>query len=248
MPIIDLSVLLSRDMPCTWPGHVPFAHQNWNWYTGARGPYSTHFIMIDEHCGTHMDAATHFIPPPDSGLPWAGPLGAESTEHVDLNRLTGPAVVVDVRHLSGTGTPGCSPPIEPDHLLAHEADRGRFRPGDAVLLRTGWDRYYTSGPEAARFAHEPLVTRAAPAWPAPSTEAMLLLHERGVRLVGIDSPSMGAAHDGVPVHVEGLSRGMLYVEMLTNLGGVPASGATFLFLPLRLAGGTGGPGRAIALR
>ena len=124
---------------------------------------------------------------------------------------------------------------------------GAFRPGDAVLLRTGWDRYYTSGTEGARFAHEPLVTRAAPGWPAPTTEAMLLLHERGVRLVGIDSPSMGAAHDGVPVHLEGLSRGMLYVEMLTNLGAVPASGATFLFLPLRLAEGTGGPGRAIAL-
>jgi isatin hydrolase len=122
VPIIDLSVLLSRDMPCTWPGHVPFAHQNWHWFTGSRGPYSTHFIMIDEHCGTHMDAATHFIPPPDSGLPWAGPLGAESTEHVDLNRLTGPAVVVDVRHLSGTGTPGCSPPI------------GTGGPGRAIAL------------------------------------------------------------------------------------------------------------------
>lgn len=245
--IIDLSVLLSREMPCTWPGHVPYAHQNWNWYTGARGPYSTHFIMIDEHCGTHMDAPTHFIPPPDSGLPWSGPLGAKSTEHVELDRLTGPAVVVDVRHLSGAGKPGQSPFIEPADLLAHENSHGGFRPGDVVLLRTGWDRYYAAGADGRRFADEPLVTKAAPGWPAPSVDAMLLLHERGVRLVGIDSPSMGAAHDGVPVHLEGLSRGMLYVEMLTNLGAVPSSGGTFLFLPLRIEGGTGGPGRAIVM-
>jgi kynurenine formamidase len=70
-------------------------------------------------------------------LPWAGPLGAESTKQIDLNRLTGPAVVVDVRHLTGSGAPGTSPPIEPAHLAEHEAAHGRFRPGDVALLRTG---------------------------------------------------------------------------------------------------------------
>jgi kynurenine formamidase len=62
-----------------------------------------------------------------------------------------------------------------------------------------------------------------------------------------DAPSIGRAHDPVPVHQEGLSRGIRYVEVLTNLGELPERGAYFVFLPLKIAGSSGGPGRAIAL-
>ena len=32
------------------------------------GPYQTNFFVMDEHCGTHFDAPTHFDPPEGSGL------------------------------------------------------------------------------------------------------------------------------------------------------------------------------------
>ncbi len=42
------------------------------------------------------------------------------------------------------------------------------------------------------------------------------------------------------------SRGMVGVEYLTNLAGMP-EGAYFLFAAVKMRGGHGGPGRAIAL-
>jgi kynurenine formamidase len=59
-------------------------------------------------------------------------------------------------------------------------------------------------------------------------------------------PASEAPTTGVPVHQEGLSRGLRYVEILTNLDELPTRGAFFVFLPLKIAGSSGGPGRAIA--
>jgi kynurenine formamidase len=235
---------------------MPFAHKDWNWFTETElptggsccsvGPYHTCFLVVDEHSGTHLDGPTHFIPPGDSGLPWASPLGALSSDQLDLRRLVGPAAVVDVRSLTETGSPGVSPTITAAHLRDWEARHGDLQPGEVVLLWTDWTRHYVEGPAGGRFVHQPFMTRTAPGWPAPDAEAAIYLHERGIATVGIDAPSMGSAHDGAPVHQEGLSRGMLFIEMLTNLGALPVRGTTFVFLPIKVAGATGGPGRAIA--
>ena len=77
-----------------------------------------------------------------------------------------------------------------------------------------------------------------------SIDALL---ERGVRTVGTDGCSMGAAEDGGPVHMAGLSKGMIFIEGLANLGDVPGRGAQFIFLPLKVEGSSGAPGRAVAL-
>jgi kynurenine formamidase len=255
--IVDLSVTLSEKLPCFWPGHMPFAHKNWNWFTEVDlptggsccsvGPYHTCFMVVDEHSGTHLDGPTHFVPPSESGLAWAGPLGSLSSDQLDLGRLVGPAAVVDVRRLTDTGSPGVSPTISATMLGEWEERHGAFRPGEVVLLWTDWARHYVEGAAGRRFVHDPFVTRTTPGWPAPDAGAAIHLYERGVVTVGIDAPSMGSAHDGAPVHQEALSRGMLFVEMLTNLEAMPARGGTFVFLPIKVAGATGGPGRAIGI-
>jgi kynurenine formamidase len=255
--LVDLSVTLSERLPCTWPGHVPFAHKTWSWFAETElpiaqdccslGPYNTSFVLIDEHCGTHMDGPTHFIPPPGSGLPWSGPLGDMTTEHLDLARLTGPAAVVDVRFLAHEGRAGVSPRITADHLREAERRDGGFEPGDIVLLLTGWSERYVAGEPGKAYVFDPLVRATAPGWPALDTDGAAMLADRGVSAVGIDAPSMGAVDDGAPVHQEGLSRGLLFIEMLASLEALPARGAFFLFLPLKIAGGSGGPGRAVAL-
>jgi isatin hydrolase len=78
-------------------------------------------------------------------------------------------------------------------------------------------------------------------------QMILYLHEKGVKTVGIDAPSIGSAHGPIPVHQEGLSQGMRYMEVLTNFGELPIRGAYFVFLPLKIAGSSGRPGRATAL-
>jgi isatin hydrolase len=121
-----------------------------------------------------------------------------------------------------------------------------LQPGEVVLLHTGWSAHYVRGAPGRRFVFDPLVTGSTPGWPALTTEAVVHLDERGVKTVGIDAPSMGSVEDGAEVHREALSRGMLFVEMLTGLEELPARGAYFVFLPLKVAHSTGGPGRAIA--
>jgi kynurenine formamidase len=253
--VVDLSVTLSERLPGTWPGHMTFAHHNWNWFaevdgptgkTRSAAPYQTNFIVIDEHCGTHFDAPTHFIPPEDSGLPYASPLGAETGDLVPPSDLMGPAAVVDLRYLADEGEPGVSPFIEPEHIRSWEGENGELQAGEVVLLRTGWDKYYVEGEEGQKFMAGSLVTGDSPGWPAPSPEMAIYLHEKGVKTLGIDAPSIGSAHNGVPVHQEGLSRQLRYVEILTNLDQLPTRGAFFIFLPLKIGGSSGGPGRAVA--
>jgi len=159
----------------------------------------------------------------------------------------GPAAVIDARFADEDAKPGVSPLITDEHVRAWEEEYGPMQTGDIVLFRTGWDRYYTEGAEGLKFLHRPLVTGDFNGWPAPSPETAVYLYERGVKTLGTDAPTVGPSHDPVPVHHEGLSRGMRYVELLTNLNELPARGAYFIFLPLKIAGSSGGPGRAIAL-
>lgn len=243
--IIDLSVTLSEHLPATWPEHMPFAHKNWSWFgedelpTGAcscsLGPYVTHFFILDEHAGTHVDAPSHYI------------RKADSAEKLDLSKLIGPAAVVDLRHLDGQAEPGASPAITVAHLEAWEGEHGRFQPGEIVLLHTGWARHYVAGNPGRAFLHEPVVLHSRPAWPAPEAAVAVYLHERGVATVGIDAPSMGSAEKGNEVHRAGLGREMAFVEDLTNLDLLPPRGASFVFLPLKIAVASGAPGRAIAV-
>lgn len=257
MKLIDLSVTVSESLPSYWPTHMPFSTKVWNYYAEfeerqgnlrSEAPYQTRFWIIDEHCGTHFDAPTHFIPPVDSGLPWADDLGSQTGEKVPLEDLTGPGVCIDVTSLLEENTkPGESAWITPTHINQWESEYGLIQPGEVVLFRTGWDRYYVKGEEGRNYSQGPLIYRSTKGWPAPNVETILILHERGVRCLGIDAPSIGATHDGAPTHQEGLSRGMRYVEMLTKLSVIPPRGFWFMFLPVKVAGSTGGPGRAIAL-
>lgn len=255
--MIDLSVTVSESNPSYWPGHMPFSAKTWNYFAPvdeafahvqSSAPYHTRYWIIDEHCGTHFDAPTHFIPPRDSGLPHANEWGTQTGEQVPLDNLFGDAVCIDVTTLAEEATiPGESPWIMPSHVEAWEGQNGTLNQGEIVLFCTGWDRHYTAGPEGRNYSYNPLVTKSTPGWPAPHRTTIAHLYEKGVRCVGIDAPSVGAAHDGAPAHYEGLSRGMRYVELLTGLGELPARGFAFMFLPVKVAGATGGPGRAVAL-
>src|SRR5215203_3254345 len=59
--VVDLSLTVSERLPGTWPGHMTYAHHNWNWFAEVEGPtgktrsaapYQTNFVVMDEHCGT----------------------------------------------------------------------------------------------------------------------------------------------------------------------------------------------------
>ena len=256
--VIDLTVTLAEHLPAAWPTHMPFQRKVYNWFTsrregqiqpvhGFRGPYQTAWMVLDEHCGTHVDAPAHFIPPPGLDLPFAGEFGAQTVETIDLRRLTGPAVVIDVTDLSGQGDGGVSPEIDPERIEQWEAEHGPLQPDEIVLFRSDWDERYLSMPEGSSYVLDPFLLQQGPGWPTPGVAVLQLLLDRGVSTIGLDGVSVGSSHEGPTAHQFGLGRGMLFIELLANLRRLPPRGAFFICLPLKIEGGTAAPARAIAL-
>ena len=257
--VVDLTVLLAETLPAHWGSNPPFARWTNNWFeqptnaygspaSGSNGPYYSQRFVLDEHTGTQTDFPAHFVPPPDSGLPHASPMGAITGDKYPLRRMMGPAVVIDVTDLRDSAEPGFSAPITVERIQAWESEHGSIQPGEVVLFHSGYsDAYYRPLPEGARMTLEPLMLKTAPGWPAPTPEAVKYLFERGVWHLGTDGASMGPVEDGQPTHLAGLQEGMSWEEMLINLGELPVRGAFYIALPLKVADQSGAPTRAIAL-
>ena len=242
--LVDLSVTTSVDLPCSPPEGQPPAQFLLNTYTWPRGPFLEYVQVHDDHTGTHIDAPAHFTPSPETGLEHASEFGGVTIEQLPLQQLMGPAAVVDVRALIDAASAGEttnlreSPVITAELLREWEAEHGPFEPGEIVLFRTGWsDRYYRPLPDGFRYDRS---------HPAPGEDAIVHLHERGVRHIGIDARGIGLMQDDHTPHWAALGRGMVATENLTNLGALPVRGAFFVFLPHKFEGATGGLGRAIA--
>lgn len=148
---------------------------------------------------------------------------------MDLDRCVGPAEVVDYT------AKGPYQMIDADDL---ETIAGRVGSGCRLLFRTDWsDRWrdpdYTDG------------------YPALTVDAAVWLAERGVALVGIDTPSVAPCYLPLAVnhavHRPLLSAGVVLVENLTNLAALRRPTVTFIALPLNLVGADGCPVRAVAI-
>ncbi|MEP7457492.1 cyclase family protein [Phyllobacterium sp. SB3] len=243
--IIDLSVLTGENQPSSPPEGQRFGQFMMNHYTWPRGKFLEYVQVHDDHTGTHIDAPCHMIPTLESGLEHATGFGSVTIDQLSLEDMIGEAVVVDVRSLITDYPKGKttnlreSPIITRIFLENWEKDNGPFSAGDIVLFRTDWsDTYFRPYPEGFQYDRS---------HPAPGADAIELLHERGVRHIGIDARGIGQMQDDYSPHWAALGRGILATENLTNLGKLPTRGALFIFLPHKFEGATGGMGRAIAL-
>jgi kynurenine formamidase len=218
------------------------------WYDNKEAPYFNRLLTLEEHTGTHVDAPSHFIPAAGLGFPNSTPHGETTVEKIDLRKLIAPACVIDGRALMGKAANGISPALTVDHIQAWEREHGRIAAGEIVLLRTGWtDRFYHAGEAGRAHADDPVLHQSAPAWPAPDRDALGLLIERNAAAFGTDCPSGGQLHDIVACHYRALGAGLIFIENLTHLDQLPSRGAVFMFLPLKVVGGSGAPGRAVAI-
>jgi kynurenine formamidase len=106
--------------------------------------------------------------------------------------------------------------------------------GRAVLVHTGWDRHWTTD---AYFEGHPYLTEAAAA----------VLVDRGAVFVGIDSFNIDDTADGRrPVHTTLLGNNIPIGEHLCGLGGLPARGARFFAVPVKVKAFGTFPVRAFA--
>ncbi len=192
--------------------------------------YSAHVVCTPEHGGTHLDAPIHFAE------------GRNTTERIPLAQLVAPAVVIDISERAGNDPDAL---LSADEVRAFEAVHGAIPKGAAVLLRTGWSRRW---PDARRYLGDDTPGDASNLhFPSFGADAARLLLERGVSLVGVDTASIdGGASGDFPVHRLTAAADVPGLENLTRLEELPATGATLVALPMKIAGGSGGPVRVIA--
>jgi kynurenine formamidase len=269
---VDLSVVLAEDLPVSWPGRGVGNHRQaymiirWGVNANTKLPFEMH--MLDAQVGTHLVPPSYALPnegfdnanyAPEIGTWLAeyenkfGPRGTSdvTTEKVPISQSCGPARVVDVRHRRGTTSQSnwpASPEITVDDIRKEEARRGELRPGDVVIMHTGWtDRYFKPLPAGKACLDDPLNGKSE-GWPALGPDAVVYMANKGIRCVATDAPNLGGVEPKRALWTYWAlgSRGMAGVEYLTNVGQLP-EWAYFLFAAGKIRGCHGGPGRAIAL-
>lgn len=196
--------------------------------------YASNRVEMPEHGGTHIDAPIHFS------------RGKQTLDEISIEQMVGVAVRIDI-------TEQCA--RDRDYLVSisnfqrWEAEHGRIPRGAIVLLNTGFARFWPDrkqylgtdlrGEEGVRALHFPGLHPDAATW---------LMRERQVKAVGIDTVSIDYGQSTkFETHVALLSHNVPVFENLSNLHDLPARGFDVIALPMKIAGGTGGPLRIIAV-
>jgi kynurenine formamidase len=193
--------------------------------------YASNRYSAADHGGTHLDAPRHFAE------------GRQSADEVPLERLIGPACVIDVSAAASA---------DPDYLLqvsdieAWEAEHGRIEAGCIVLLNTGYARFWPDredylgtslrGTEGVENLH----------FPGYSEASARVLAERGIAAAGIDTASIdyGQSKDFL-VHRFLYARNIPGFENVAGLDALPPTGAYVIALPMKIAAASGAPLRMI---
>ena len=217
-----------------WPTAQPFALEV---VSAERTPagyyYAANNFSAAEHGGTHLDAPVHFAE------------GKWTTDQIPLERLVGDAVVVDVQ--SGADS-SADYRVDLSALDGWERKNGAIPAGAIVLFRTAWSRHW---PDRARYLG---TTRSGAEgvaelhFPGIDSAAAGRLVERGVRAVGIDTPSIDYGQSSTyPTHQVLFAANVPAFENVANLDRLPAKGSYVVALPMKIRGGSGGPLRIVAL-
>jgi arylformamidase len=174
----------------------------------------------DPYMATSLEIGCHVGTHLDAPLHF-GP-GQAGVDELPLSAFAGPARVLDVRRAAAAG------PLAPAVLPADwRAD------ADFLLLRTGWSRHWGT-------------PRYYAGWPWLTADLAAQLAAAGLKGVGIDGPSIDDL-DRREGHDIFAAAGMIIVENLAGLDGLPPGPFLFVALPLKLQGTEASPVRAAAI-
>ena len=196
--------------------------------------YAANNFCMAEHGGTHLDAPIHFSE------------GRHTAEQIPIARLVGPVAVVDVS-AAAAGDPDYR--VSVSDLEAWEAEYGKIREGAILLLNTGWGEKWPdresylgtslTGPDAVPELHFPGLHPEAAEW---------LVANRNIDALGIDTPSIDYGQSTLfESHQILYSENILGFENVARLDRLPATGAYIIALPMKIAGGSGGPLRIVGV-
>ena len=232
--IVDLSHTFDATT-VYWPTAEPFKlEKDFEGTTDKGYYYSAYRYSSAEHGGTHIDAPVHFAK------------GRNSVDAIPLTQMIGPAIVVDVAEK-----------VERNHdyqvtetdFRSWEKRNGRIANGSIVLLRTGFGKFYPDrkkylgtdqrGEKAVADLHFPGLHPNAARW---------LTMNRSIKAIGLDTPSIDYGQSTLfESHRILFDRNIPAFENVANLDKLPLKGFSIVALPMKIAGGSGGPLRMIAI-
>ncbi len=170
MKIYDVTRALSDDV-IIYPGDIVPRFREID-----TGQYRVTDMTLGSHTGTHIDAPSHYIE------------GGQTVDRIPLDRLTGPARVLDCSDVEEF--------ITPDRIF------GRLKGARALLLKTWFS-------EMQEFD---------PGYPALSIEAADLVAGAGITCIGTDAPSIESYRGDGSVHRRLLGCGTVILELLDLSG------------------------------
>ncbi|MGF1636128.1 MAG: cyclase family protein [Cyclobacteriaceae bacterium] len=174
-------------------------------------------LNIYSHAGTHMDAPLHFG------------VSESSIDEYPPNRFIVGCYVVSITI------------TQPSQLLGIESVqflKGRLRPGQGILFRTGWSKKYGS-------------SEYRDALPRISDELADWLVENEVAFIGVEPPSVADVNnieEVTRIHRKLLNGDIIIVEGLTNLESLKVEFLQVIALPLKIFNGDGAPARVLAIQ
>lgn len=212
---------------------------------------SNEVVVLSGHTGTHLDALGHVA---EHGRIRGGDSATEAqrggrglTTHgiETVAPIVARGVLLDVPAYRGVELlPGGSA-VTAEELDAVAARQGtEVRPGDVVLIRTGWIRHW---PDVAAYRGD------RTGEPGPDASAAEWLATRKVRAAGSDTIAFEARPAGqsaLEAHAVLIARNGIHILEIVNCEDLARDRVyTFLFVasPLKIVGATGSPVRPVAL-
>jgi kynurenine formamidase len=218
MGLVDLSMSIRSTW--RWPIEIGLAKD-----FEKGDPYRVTSLGMGMHFFTHVDTPLHIEP------------GRETIDQVALDRLCGPAAILDLRPVGPNREIGAG-------LLVERC--GHLMPNDILILKSCWDRQ--RGYDTREYWSEaPYLSREAAAW----------LSELPVKAIGFDFPQdyvireIPGRHPAareMPTHDLILRKGILLIEYLCNLHEIKADRVEIFALPLKVAGAEGACARVVAVK
>lgn len=219
--VIDLTHTLDETIP-TWAGSCGFQHHIQSDYGDCQGEvkFRVGQLMMNAGIGTHLDAPAHCIP------------GGLTIEQIPLSQLLAPCIVIDVSEHCDERYQ-----ISIKDIKNFETHNFLIPQGAFVMIKTGWESFW----------HNPEKYRNQYQFPSVSIEAALLLIERNVCGLGIDTLSPDRPQDGYSVHQSFLQAGKYLVENAAHLYQLPLMGSFIIPIPIKVKHATEAPIRLLAL-
>ncbi|MGQ9550273.1 MAG: cyclase family protein [Roseiflexus sp.] len=224
--VVDLTHVLGTQFPL-FPGAAPFRIEQA--VSHDKDGYYGSILTYWEHSGTHMDAPVHFAP---NGL---------FVDQLRIENLVVPAAVINITEKVRRDPDAV---VTPDDIRAWERRYGRIPDNAAVLMASGWGARAGSV-EAFRNTDSSGVMH----FPGFGKEAIdFLLTERRIAGIGVDTLSLDHGPSTTfAVHYTLLPTNRWGLENLANLESIPPSGATLFVGAPKIAAGSGGPTRVMAV-